>query len=875
MRHSFVRLRDTAVTAGLAVLFATCDRDATGPTPLVPDDDSQAPAHIASGAPGDPILLIGASDIASCSGSGDEATAALLGAYPDAAFFTTGDNVENGTAAEFTSCFGSSWGSFKDRIRPALGERDNRTAQAAAYYDYFGAAAGTPGQGYYSYDLGPWHVVVLNSSISMAAGGPQEQWLRADLAASTADCTVAFWHFPRFFSSRPWDEGSSTSRPGPEPIWQALYDHHAELVINGDNRNYERFAPQRPDGVADPARGLREIVVGTGGQGLVSRREVVANNSEVWDNSTLGVLKLMLEEGRYSWEFVPIAGGTFTDSGSGLCHGPVDPGNTPPVADAGGPYTGAEGAAISFNGLASSDPDGDSISYAWTFGDGNTGIGSQPVHAYSDGGSYNVTLVVTDSSGAVSAPDSSTVVVSNVAPTVEAGPDGAVTLPTEYALAATFSDPGTGDSPWTYTIDWGDGSAPTNGSLSDRTSPITASHAYAVAGGYRVRVSVTDKDGVVGLDSLTVTANPAVATGPFSFIATGYHHSCALTPGGDAYCWGFNSHRGQLGNGTYNNSTVPVQVVGGLSFKFIAGGAHHTCAITTNNDAYCWGLNDNGQLGDGTFTNTNRPVRVLGGEKFTSITAGAFFTCALNTEGRVFCWGANDRGQLGDDGRTSRSNHPIPVVGGFTFAHLRAGYFHSCGIIADGTAYCWGKNSDGQLGDGTRTDRRRPTLVSGGHVFASITTGATADGGQNHTCAVTTSNVAYCWGDNWHNQLGVDDTRGVRTVPERVRNLPAVNQVITGGDHSCAITPFGEAWCWGDNLKGQLGIGGNRVDFVIATQVVGGHSFAMLSLGWTHSCGVTTTGDAYCWGYNHRGQVGDGTTTMRIRPIKVVFPGST
>jgi calcineurin-like phosphoesterase family protein len=265
--------------------------------------------------PGTTNVLVGAGDIADCSSDGDEATAALLD-HIDGTVFTAGDNAySDGSAANFSQCYEPSWGRHKGRTRPSPGNHDYHTTDAADYYAYFGALAGDPGKGYYSYDLGDWHIISLNSNISMSAGSVQEQWLRADLAASSLTCTLAYWHHPRFSSGT--QHGSTSSA---EPLWQALYDAGAEIVVSGHEHNYERFAPQTPGGVADPANGIREFVVGSGGTGHYNDLGTPLANSEVFEGSTFGVIKLTLGPGTYSWSFVPVAGATFTDSGTGSCH---------------------------------------------------------------------------------------------------------------------------------------------------------------------------------------------------------------------------------------------------------------------------------------------------------------------------------------------------------------------------------------------------------------------------------------------------------------------------------------------------------------------------------------------------------------------------
>ena len=259
------------------------------------------------------VVLVGAGDIAGCTYDTDEATAKLLDGIAGTVF-TAGDNAyESGTAAEFANCFGPTWGRQKSRMRPAIGNHEYTTPNAAGYFGYFGAAGGEPGKAYYSYDLGAWHIVVLNSNLAMTAGSPMESWLRADLAAHPVKCTLAIWHHPRFSSGH---HGSSTAS---QPLWQALYDAGADLVVSGHDHIYERFAPQTPDGQLDATRGIREFVVGTGGAGLYAF-EHPAPNSQVKNNTTHGVLKLTLYGDHYDWTFVPVAGSTFTDSGTGTCH---------------------------------------------------------------------------------------------------------------------------------------------------------------------------------------------------------------------------------------------------------------------------------------------------------------------------------------------------------------------------------------------------------------------------------------------------------------------------------------------------------------------------------------------------------------------------
>jgi acid phosphatase type 7 len=263
-------------------------------------------------------VMVGAGDIADCRLSGQIATADLVSHIPGTVI-TLGDNAyQNGSADEFKNCYAPTWGRFKARTRPAPGNHDYYTPHAAGYFGYFGAAAGDASTGYYSYDVGAWHIVVVNSNCGeiggCSAGSPQEQWLRADLAAHPARCTLAYWHHP-LFSSGPHGKDLEML-----PIWQALYDYHAELVLSGHDHMYERFAPQTPDGQLDLAHGIRQFVVGTGGRSGSAYGPGRLAHSEVSRDLILGVIKLSLRPTGYDWEFVAIPGQNFHDSGSGECH---------------------------------------------------------------------------------------------------------------------------------------------------------------------------------------------------------------------------------------------------------------------------------------------------------------------------------------------------------------------------------------------------------------------------------------------------------------------------------------------------------------------------------------------------------------------------
>jgi hypothetical protein len=242
---------------------------------------------------------------------------------------------ECGSLEAFTQSYDLSWGRVKSITYPVVGNHEYGTsggtgctianAGAAGHFDYFGAAAGTRGEGYYSFEIGEWHIIALNSNCSEVGGcdasSPQGQWLQTDLATHTNMCTLAFFHHPLFSS------GTHASS-NPYPFWQLLYQYNAELILVGHDHLYERFAPQSPTGAIDPVNGIRQFIIGTGGETLHSISQI-ALNSESRNDNTYGVLTLTLHPTSYDWEFVPEAGGTFTDSGTAPCHGPVPPTPTP------------------------------------------------------------------------------------------------------------------------------------------------------------------------------------------------------------------------------------------------------------------------------------------------------------------------------------------------------------------------------------------------------------------------------------------------------------------------------------------------------------------------------------------------------------------
>ncbi|NIM51913.1 MAG: hypothetical protein GTN78_05370 [Gemmatimonadales bacterium] len=282
--------------------------------------------------------------------------------------------------------------------------------------------------------------------------------------------------------------------------------------------------------------------------------------------------------------------------------------------------------------------------------------------------------------------------------------------------------------------------------------------------------------GALGDASTTGRSAPVLTTGGVAFeqIDAGGLHTCGLTDEGVAYCWGFNGG-GQAGvrvSGSICGGSpcflTPTRLESNLLFASLSAGLSHTCGITRDSVAYCWGSNQNGQLGNGVRTSVPQPVLVAGGLKFISVQAGGAHTCALTTEGVAYCWGLNHAGQLGTEESTETcgplpcATRPVPVQTMARFHALTAGADHTCGLTAEGAAYCWGRNDWGQLGNGTIVSESTPHPVSGGHRFLTIS------GGDSHTCATTTSGEAYCWGDNLLFQLGNGGVGIRRSTPSRV-----------------------------------------------------------------------------------------------------------
>jgi serine/threonine protein kinase/alpha-tubulin suppressor-like RCC1 family protein len=345
-----------------------------------------------------------------------------------------------------------------------------------------------------------------------------------------------------------------------------------------------------------------------------------------------------------------------------------------------------------------------------------------------------------------------------------------------------------------------------------------------------------------------VTPGP-LPSGPVTVIprtyALGGSHACHLLDG-TARCRGAND-RGQGGDGTLTGLVA------------LAAGVSHACGLDVRGGAWCWGANEAGQLGDGTTRDRRPAAAVATDARFSVLVAGRSHTCGLAAGGQVACWGRNTDGQLGNGMRQDQLQ-PSPTVGNHSFRELVAGWDHTCGITAGGQVFCWGSNAKGQIGDGSRVGRVAPARTQG--TFQALAAGA------SHTCGISGTDLL-CWGENNFGQLG-DGTNEDRASPVRVQGLPGAPLALAAGAvHTCAVLSDRSAWCWGQNLQGQLGDGTNTHRST-PTPVEGELSFLTVFAGGAATCGFTREGDEFCWGLNQSGQLGDGTRTNRLVPTRVV-----
>ena len=340
-------------------------------------------------------------------------------------------------------------------------------------------------------------------------------------------------------------------------------------------------------------------------------------------------------------------------------------------------------------------------------------------------------------------------------------------------------------------------------------------------------------------------------------VSAGALHTCGIAGSGMAYCWGWNRD-GELGDGSVSDRLTPVAVTSSSGFLDLSAGGGHTCAVSASG-ASCWGFNLSGQLGDDSTRTRRTPTPVTGGSDFVFIANGGAYTCGIRTDSSAACWGFGTYGQLGTGDRQDRHS-ATTVLGGLRFLTVSAGSFHTCGLASDSTAFCWGLNDHGQLGDSI-ADTTRPAAVRGGIKFATLAVGSL------HSCGLTSAGAAYCWGNNELGQLG-DSLELQTSIPNPVTGAQTFVRLTAGGSHTCGISSDGSAWCWGSDINGQLGsppthtcitagVGGPCSP--IPQPVGGGHTFSTISAGSQHTCAITPDHDTYCWGLNSFGQLGNGS----------------
>ena len=352
----------------------------------------------------------------------------------------------------------------------------------------------------------------------------------------------------------------------------------------------------------------------------------------------------------------------------------------------------------------------------------------------------------------------------------------------------------------------------------------------------------------------------------FSDVATGGDHSCAVTTAGQAFCWG-RGDDGELGTGDVANEFLPRAVQSDVVFKSITAGFAHTCALDQNGRAYCWGFNAYNQLGTASTANARIPVPVASEERFAQISAGAYHTCAVTLDARVFCWGYNLWGQTGT-ASTQPTLSPQQVAGNLRASAVSAGDNHTCALSANGAIFCWGSNQYSQLGVGLDTlYSSTPVQVHTNVHFAKIDAGAT------HTCGISTTLAAYCWGTDWHGELGdgvifINGLAGPST-PSSVELLGHVTVISAGVNQTCALDQNG-AYCWGRGTDGQNGNAALN-DFAVRQPMKGIRSlnFSVLATGGnTHACGIVAQ-FVYCWGTGPFGQLGAGAIRSSLLPQRI------
>lgn len=407
-------------------------------------------------------------------------------------------------------------------------------------------------------------------------------------------------------------------------------------------------------------------------------------------------------------------------------------------------------------------------------------------------------------------------------------------------------------------------------------NPLNVLHAKVLMRKYWICLSSASAVSVIvgcgGEPFAEPSEDVSAAQEPLSVAAVldvGSYYGCVALTDGTVYCWGTNASSGQLGDGTLTNRSSPVQATGLSNIVDVSAYSMHTCAVDSSGAAYCWGSNGYGKLGDGTFTNHYTAAAVTGVSTAIGVSVGSEHSCAVLSSGSVKCWGQNLYGQLGIGFTSSYSLSPVTVLNLSNTVALASGAYYSCALDSSGGVRCWGQNGNGQLGDGTITDKSGPVSVSG------ISTAVAITAMSNHACALLSGGTIKCWGTNTYGELGTGSTTPVySSTPVTVLGISNAIAISAGVGHTCAVHTGGSVSCWGNNGLRQLG-DGTTTNSASPVSVSGLSNAVAVSGGQTMTCASISGGGVKCWGTESEGQLGDGGSLIShttSSPVAVSLP---
>ncbi|HVK60435.1 MAG TPA: hypothetical protein VM432_02745, partial [Bdellovibrionales bacterium] len=469
----------------------------------------------------------------------------------------------------------------------------------------------------------------------------------------------------------------------------------------------------------------------------------------------------------------------------------------------------------------------------------------------------------------------------NVSGQLGTGNNVATLVPTAVTGGLLFDDVGTSEggtcgiqkttgSPYCWGNILGDG---TGGTSSTPVKVSTTDVYTSVSGGADYMCGLradgkaycwgSNSNGQLGIGTLATTSSnvPVAVAGGLTFatLTTGYRHACGVTALGAAYCWGLDTWA-QLGSGAGADDTAPALVQGGYTWAKVSAGQYHTCGVTTSNVAYCWGSATYGQLGNGDIvTPQPAPSLVSGGYAFKDIATGINNSCAITTTDTAYCWGSNSQGQLGNDSLVDVST-PVAVLGGKTFKNLSMSYSSTCGMTLTNEVRCWGAGTFGRLGNALAS---KATALDTAHLWTAV------EAGDEFACGIAVGGALYCWGSNTNGKLGDGGTER-KSSPTAVSGGLSWKKIAVGKVSACGVTSTDAAYCWGGNANGQIGNSSATASFDTPQLVSGGLTWTHISVGSTHACGIATGGAAYCWGNNTAsGYLGNGSAVASTSPVLV------